>query len=407
MTGASAQGAPADLHGNCPSAAKDEQLTAETTAGLTPPAATADLRRCGSSPVARVPQPSLHVRLVTWDDHPALGGQGVYVDELRRHLLACGTQVSTVAGHGSNAVAYPKVTGRGHLDLSLQLARRPELLVEGHPDVLHVSGGPGGIAMLRRTDRPVVVTAHHTHRQSPGWRALRSLAGAVEGVGYRRAARVAAVSASTATAVVEMGVPADQVEVVPPGIRLRQPPRPVERDPLRMAFVGRLEPDKGPLDAVAAMAAVIDEVPGAHGVVIGTGSQRAAVTRAAATSRGRILVLGRLEDEDLAIELAQAAVVLVPSRFEGLGMAALEAMAAGAAVVGYDVDGLHDTVGRFGVLVPAGSWTALRDAVRALVRDRSAAGDLGHHAAAAVRLEWSWARCAEHFIDIYRDITGA
>lgn len=364
--------------------------------------------RCGagSSPVGNPSWSSLHVRLVTWDDHPAIGGQGVYVDELRRQLTALRIQVSTVAGRGSAAVAYPTVTGRGHLDLSLTLARRPELLAEGHPDVLHVSGGPGGIALVRRSNRPIVITAHHTHRQSAGWRTLRAVAGAVEAVGYRQAARVAAVSASTAAAVVAMGVPADQVEVVSPGIRLRRPPRPVERDPLRMAFVGRLEPDKGPLDAVAAMAAVIDEVPGAHGVVIGTGSQRAAVARATATSKGRIVALGRLEDDDLAIELARAAVVLVPSRFEGLGMTALEAMAAGTAVVGYDVDGLHDTIGRYGVLVPAGSWPALHGAVRALVHNPAEAADLGRRAAAAVQLEWSWERCAERFVDIYREITG-
>ena len=348
---------------------------------------------------------SPHVRLVTWDDHPAIGGQGVYVDELRRHLAVQGIQVSTVAGRGSAAVSYHAVTGRGHLDLSLQLAWQPGLLREGNPDVLHVSAGPGGIALLRRCDRPVVVTAHHTHRQSPGWQTVRAVAGAIEAVGYRRAARVAAVSPSTAAAVVAMGVSAEQVEVIPPGVRLRTPPRRVERHPLRMAFVGRLEPAKGPLDAVAAMTAVAELVPGAHGVVVGNGSQSAAVVRAAREGGGHVTVVGRLEDDELAVELARAAVVLVPSSFEGLGMVALEAMAAGAAVVGYDVDGLHDTVGRYGIVVPAGSVKALGDAVRSLLGDVDGAASMARAAAPAVRAEWSWERCAERFAAMYREVT--
>lgn len=377
----------------------------ERPARPTNPGTAIDRSAAEMPPGECAPRRTLHVRLVTWDDRPAVGGQGVYVDELRRHLTLSGVQVSTVAGRGTHAVSYRSVTGRGHLDLSLALAWRSRLLTDGSPDVLHVSGGPGGIALLRHAKRPTVITAHHTHRQSHSWRGLRAVAGAVEAAGYRHAVRVAAVSASTAAAVIAMGVPAKQVEVVPPGIRRRVPPCPVERHPLRMAFVGRLEPDKGPLDAVAAMSAVARRVPGAHGVVIGDGSQTVAVAQVARAGGGHVRVLGRLDDDELATELARAAVVLVPSSFEGLGMVALEAMAAGAAVVGYDVDGLHDTVGRYGIVVPAGSVTALGDAVRWLLDNPGTTTAMARAAASAVTDQWSWARCATRFTALYREVT--
>ena len=92
--------------------------------------------------------------------------------------------------------------------------------------------------------------------------------------------------------------------------------------------------------------------PGAHRVG-STGARRHGRRRQprgrraarGAASGGRIEYLGALDREALNREYARAAVVVMPSRFEGLGMVALEAQAAGTPVVGFDVDGLRDAVG--------------------------------------------------------------
>ena len=95
-----------------------------------------------------------------------------------------------------------------------------------------------------------------------------------------------------------------------------------------------------------------------RGVIVGGGSLEADARRAAEASSGRIEYLGALDRETLNREYARAAIVVMPSRFEGLGMVALEAQAAGTPVVGFDVDGLRDAVGSGGVLVPAGDLAA-------------------------------------------------
>lgn len=344
---------------------------------------------------------SLHVRLATWDDEPAVGGQGVYVSGLRRALTERGVTVTTVAGRGPEALSVRRITGRGHLDLSLALNCSPSLLTDGAPDVVHVSGGPGGLQVLRRLPVPVVYTAHHTHAQSSGWRALRRAAARVEAASYRRAVVVAAVSASTARALLSMGIDADRVVVVPPGIVPPARPPGSERDHRRILFVGRLTPEKGPMDAVAAMHQVAATVPGAHGVVVGSGPLARQVV-AAAHAGGHVAVLGRIDDGGLAAEYWRAGVVLMPSRFEGLGMVALEAMAAGAVVVGYDVDGLRDAVGDCGVLVPAGDVSALARACRLLVSDPVRRDELAARGEETVRCQWSWARCAERMEELYR-----
>lgn len=348
----------------------------------------------------------LHVRLVTWDDDPPVGGQGVYVRQLRQALSARGISVTTVAGRGSRALDHRRVTGRGHLDLSLALHRNPEVLTDGGPDLVHVSGGPGGVSLVRRLPMPVVYTAHHTYRQAHGaWGPHRALA-ALEGAAYRLARAVAAVSPSTAEAVVAMGVAPERVVVISPGVAVpavgAPVGAPVGRVPGRMVFLGRLEPEKGPLDAVGAMAAVARRVPGAHGLVIGAGPLQPEVQ--AAAGAGPVTVYGRLPDARVAEALRSAEVVLVPSAYEGLGLVALEAMAAGAAVVGYDVTGLRQTVGDGGRLVPPGDVGALAEATVELLTDTPLRQRLAAAGAAAVARERSWDTAAERFDALYRAV---
>lgn len=354
---------------------------------------------------------SLHVRIASWDDDPPVGGQGVYVRELRTALIERGLTVSTTAGRGRFAVGYRRITGRGHLDLSVALNLSPSPLRSGDPDLIHVSGGPGGLHLLRSTGRPVVYTAHHTYRLAhPRFGPSRAL-GLVEGACYRRADMVAAVSASTADSVIECGVPRTRVTVISPGVRLGSgDPGGVERIPRRILFVGRMAPEKGPLDAVAAMHRVAEVVPGTTGVVVGGGAQLSEVAAAAGSSpagRSTVRVLGRLSDEEVMTELRRAEVVLIPSAFEGLGIVALEAMAAGAAVAGYDVVGLRDTVGPHGLLVPFGDIDGLAGACRRLLEDQRLRQELTSAAGEAVRRQRSWSRCAEEFDELYRSVIAA
>lgn len=350
------------------------------------------------------PSNCVKVVLGSWDDEPALGGQGVYVRELRRALESRGVNVSTVAGRGRHAMKYRRVTGRGHLDQSIALNLSIDPLIEEGPDLVHLSGGPGGLLLLHQLPVPLVYTAHHTHRQSVD-HPLRRFFASMEARAYRRSQMVIAVSPSTADSVVAMGISPKQVRVISPGIAPPDPPKEVVRDPKRILFVGRLHEVKGPLDAVAAMQRVCEIVPEASGALVGEGplSQR---VRAAAEcdGGGRLELLGRVSDDRLAAEFARAAVVLVPSLFEGLGMVALEAMAFGAVVVGYDVEGLHDTVGSSGVLVGPGDVDALVAACLELFRDDERREELSESGRRTVRQERSWARCAREVEAAYREL---
>jgi glycosyltransferase involved in cell wall biosynthesis len=79
---------------------------------------------------------------------------------------------------------------------------------------------------------------------------------------------------------------------------------------------------------------------------------------------GRVRVLGRLSDAELAGVLRRASVLAVPSLAEGFGLPLLEAMAAGVPVVHSDVPALVEVAGGAGVAVPRGDAKALAIALQ-------------------------------------------
>jgi len=350
---------------------------------------------------------ALRVCIASYDDDPPEGGQGVYVRGLRNALEADGVEVRTVSGRGAHAVPYPRIVHRAPLDFSLALTRDPSPLLSPRPDVVHAQSGPGGVLLPRRIDAPLVYTAHHTYQQAYGRLAPRRALAVLERRSLRLAGAVIAVSPSTAQAVRDMGV--RNVEVIPPGVDAEALGRHGEalRDPGLVLFAGRLEPEKGPLDAVAVMRAVHEQNSAVHGVVVGRGRLDAAVRGAAAQSGGVVEVRGAVSDAELGELYARAAVLVVPSRYEGLGMVALEAAAAGAAVVASDVTGLRDAVAGRGVLVPAGDVAAMVAAVCALLADPTRRAEVAERSRLAVGSAHSWGACAAAVQAVYLRVASS
>jgi glycosyltransferase involved in cell wall biosynthesis len=111
--------------------------------------------------------------------------------------------------------------------------------------------------------------------------------------------------------------------------------------------------------------------------IAGEGPERAALERQIGGLAGRARLLGRREDvPDL---LGAIDLVAMPSRAEGLGVAALEAMAAGRALVAARVGGLAELVvdGRTALLVPPEDPGALAEAIKRLAEDAGLCARLG------------------------------
>ena len=137
--------------------------------------------------------------------------------------------------------------------------------------------------------------------------------------------------------------------------------------------LGRLCRQKGQDRLVALWPDVRRRVPDARLVLVGDGPDRAAVSGREAEG---VVVVGAQADP--AAWLAAADVVVVPSRWEGMALAPLEAMATGRSVVGFDVVGLAESVPPgAGLLVPDGAAAALGVALADRLLDRSLAAAEG------------------------------
>ena len=113
-----------------------------------------------------------------------------------------------------------------------------------------------------------------------------------------------------------------------------------------LGVVSRLEPIKGMDLVVPAFAEVLKKYPEVRLLVVGDGSLRATMEQQAAEQgcADRITWVGRQPQEELARCYGQMDVVLMPSRSEGFGLTAIEAMANGCVVVASEVGGLPEVV---------------------------------------------------------------
>jgi glycosyltransferase involved in cell wall biosynthesis len=291
---------------------------------------------------------------------------GVFVRDAVEAVRAQGVEVEVVspAGFRHFGIAY------GH-GIAGNLRRRPWLVLAlpaflvGYAraarrtardaDLVHAHWLPSGLAALA-TGNPFVLQLWGTDvelaRKAP-W-AFRWL--------VRRARLVVVASEYLAGAARELG--AREVRVVPSPVELPESVGEPD-DPPHVLFVGRLSPEKGIHEFLAA-------TEGLPRVIVGAGPVD--VPEA----------VGFVPRAELGRYYERAAVVCVPSRREGYGVVAREAMAYGRPVVATAVGGLVDAVedGVTGVLVEP---QELRDAIERLLADPAERARLGAAARARAR----------------------
>lgn len=291
---------------------------------------------------------------------------------------------------------------------STWLARRARAL-----DLVHHAGG----TVPARRGAPCVLTLHDlqpleaqvTHSAMKRAYLARVVPHAV------REARAVAVPSEfvRGTVVDRFGASSDKVVVIPHAVPVRPPGTPrhvlAERYGLTgpvVLYAAVTYPHKDHRTLLAAFAQVQVSHPDAILVLPGgAGAAEAAVQGQIEADPGglarSVRRLGRVSEADLAGLLALAAVVAVPSRYEGFGLPALEAMAAGVPVVAAAATSLPEVVGAAGVLVPPGDVDAWSGAIGRLLADpaeRARLATTGRARAAA----FTPAANAAGFADLYR-----
>jgi glycosyltransferase involved in cell wall biosynthesis len=177
-----------------------------------------------------------------------------------------------------------------------------------------------------------------------------------------------------------------------------------------VAVIGRLEPQKGHALMLEEAAAILSRsFPMLKVFFAGSGSLerelRARCDTAGLTST--VNFLGHRSDPE--VLLAAADVVVMPSLYEGLPLAAIEAMASARPVVATDIDGMREVVvdGQSGFLVGAGDAGALARAIERMVRFPVLARQLGVNGRQRAERHFDLRFQVEETVSLYEELLSS
>lgn len=215
------------------------------------------------------------------------------------------------------------------------------------------------------------------------------------------------------------GLPVDKVVVIPNGVDAERFQTATAADlsefgippgtPI-VLYVGRLDPQKAPLDLLAALRMLAVRRNDFHALFVGDGPLRSELQSAIAASElnGRVHLIGRREDVPALMQAASC--LALPSRWEGMPNVVLEAMAAGLPVVATEVEGSTELLrpggksGDFGLLVPPGSPERMSVVIDGVLNSSEDVTAMALASQRHVMEHFTWNHVARSYCQLYRSL---
>lgn len=304
-----------------------------------------------------------------------------------------------------------KFNGHHHIHFYPRLGRH---IRRFKPDVVHVDEEPYNLVTFQATilarlsrARVVFFTWQNLDRRYPPPFNL------FEMINYRLAAAAVAGNEEAATVLQRKGF-RGRLEVIPQfGVDpdFYQPQLTTPGDVPVIGYVGRLVKEKGVDDLISAFAHMHTR---AELQIVGNGSERTRLELQASYLgvRDRVIFRGAIAPVSMPETYSLFDVLVVPSRTqsnwkEQFGRVIVEAMACEVPVVGSDSGEIPNVIGDGGIVYPEGDIEGLARHLDELVADHDRLGDLGRRARDRVLSEFTQARIAHRYYDVYRSTMPA
>lgn len=348
----------------------------------------------------------MRIALVTY--RLQLGGVEAFLHTLAKHLRDRGHDVAFVETEGRgiwsdatrNLGFEVASVSRRSLRTRLEHARRVASVLRKY-DALLINDSPLAMAALNLLPPgTVAIPILHTAMES-------MIRNATANCGQWQ--RLVTVAPGLRDQIVRSGrVARDQVVVIcnsvpaPPSARVKRAPG----EPLRVAYVGRLEQDQKNVLAIPRILAKAQSGGASLRLdVIGEGPDRKRMNTALRELGVPFRFHGQLVRERTLDHFNLTDVLLMPSRYEGLPMALLEAMAKGVTPVVSRLPGSTDyvvTTGRNGVLVEPEFEEGFAAAIKVLERNDRLLDQMSQEAEATVRNHFSSEKMAEAYLRLIK-----
>jgi len=290
-----------------------------------------------------------------------------------------------------------------------------------HYDIVHDVQCLGyGILGIRKLGIPVVTTVHHplTVDRRASFERDESLREAIGTMGFYPVAmqgfvarRLDGLFTSSTVSAREIRrdfrVPTERIRMVANGVdtNLFRAAPGTERSPNEILCVGRAsDPNKGIGNLIEALA----RLPRNLRLTLVDEDHPDSLARKRAEQLGcadRLTITGRIDNDELVRRYRHASLVVVPSRYEGFGLPAVEAMACGTPVVACAAGALTEVVGATGggVLVPPDEPDALASAIADLMARPEIRSVLGKRGSIRVNEAYAWPRVAHATAGAYAE----
>ena len=179
-------------------------------------------------------------------------------------------------------------------------------------------------------------------------------------------------------------------------------------DPPVILCLGRLAPQKGFDLALKAFARIEQAVPAARMMVVGEGVEEAALKQLASTLgiAGKVDFTGSVPPDDVWAVLNRATMVLLPSRFEGLPLVALQAAKMRRPIISSAVDGLPELVvdEESGLVLRDNNEADLAEAIMVLVHDPVRAVRMGQALGRRFEERFGFDHCVSEYERLYGQV---
>lgn len=360
----------------------------------------------------------INVGIFTYDFYPIFGGQGRHVYELYKQSLITQSkfQISIFSPSSNNLPKHFQLFPKSksslvkNLNFSILLNMYINKIIKKYElDLIHFQGGPGGIFLFNKVNKPVIYTSHHTYWQqfkyikSQKWKYYFYL---LEKRGYQFSNRIICVSKDTRKIINDKyNIGKSKTTYIPNGINLELCPLNKRLNNNRnILYVGRIDKRKGVDFLINTMKILNQFNIKLH--IIGEGKDRSRLENLCLKNNLNVNFYGYLTEDEKKKIYEKISIQIVPSIFEGFGISVLEGMANKKAIVATDSDGIRTIIKNnySGMLVKYGDEQELSKIILDLIENEKLQQRLVNNAYSELN-KYNWHSIYINTLKVYESLS--